>query len=182
MAKFRPFQAPSQKAEVIGKTFQAVLRGVMIRGVALELLAREGLETIAPEVWYPLQKQLNVLKHIGELLGAETLYSIGYRIPYIADFSDRIKDVESALRSIDAAYNLAVRGCDAGRYEFSQPGPDVCEITCENPYPCEFDHGIVASLVDRFRGSMLYAVNHAQGSCRGRGGDLCRFRVEYLRR
>lgn len=150
----------------------------MIRGVALELMAREGLDHIQPEEWYSQQKALNVVRNVEQALGEDTLYSIGYRIPYHAVFPDTMRDVESALRSINPAYHMSVRGKNIGRYDFFLRKPGVFEIECENPYPCSFDMGIVASLVDRFRGSRFYRVSHGNGPCRARGGAWCTVRVE----
>ncbi|MCC6572799.1 MAG: hypothetical protein IT462_03320 [Planctomycetes bacterium] len=175
---YKPFVAPSPKNMIVGRSMNTFIDGVMIRGVAREILAREGLEEIDPGAMYPQQKGLDVMRRIAEKIGAETLFSIGYRVPYNAEFPDSIRDVRSALGSINPAYRLAVLGTNIGRYEFSEPEQGRYEVLCENPYPCDFDLGIVTALVERYRGSQLYLISHAPDSCRKKAGPHCRYRVE----
>lgn len=175
---FRPFEASSSTVEVDGRTVQSVISGMMLRSVGLELLRREGLDPLRPERWYPMQAWLNVFRTIHERLGADTLYSVGYRIPQAAEFpSHMMKDVATALQSIDIAYHNAHRNGDIGYYEFIQLGDGTYQIRCNNPYPCDFDLGIISSLVERFRGSLVFNVVHVAGSCRKIGGAECRYQV-----
>ncbi len=178
---FRPFEASSSKVEVDGRTVVAVLGGMMIRGVGLELLRKEGIVEPNGARWYNMQAWLNVFKRISERLGPDTLYSIGYRIPSAAAFPEEaMRDVASALQSIDIAYHNAHRNGEIGCYEYSEPQPGIYCVRCDNPYPCDFDLGIISALVDRFKGSTQYSVSHVAGPCRKRGGDECRYHVMRL--
>jgi hypothetical protein len=175
---FRPFEASSSAVQVDGRTVLSVISGMMIRSVGQELLRREGLEELTPDGWFSQQAWLNVFRAISERLGPDTLYSIGYRIPYSAEFpAHMMKDVATALESIDVAYHNAHRGGEIGCYEYSQVVEGTFQIRCNNPYPCDFDFGIVNSLVERFRGSQMYYVTHLPGSCRKLGGAECRYQV-----
>ena len=183
---FRPYEASSTSVEVDGRTILAVVNGMMIARVGAELLAREGLRDIQPDGWYDQQAWLNVFRTIADRLGEDTLYSIGYRIPYSAEFpADRMHDVATALESIDIAYRNAHRGGEIGCYEYSRYELDSHQIRCDNPYPCAFDMGIVWSLVERFRGSQKYEVYHLNAkdrACRNKGGHECVYRVVALPR
>jgi hypothetical protein len=180
---FRPFEASSPEVQVDGRTILAVVNGIMIRSVANELLAREGLSAIQPEAWYSQQAWLNVYRRIAEKLGSDALFAIGTRIPYYAEFpTERMRDVPTALQAIDHAYHTAHRGGEIGVYAYSQPEPGIHELRCANPYPCDFDMGIIHSLIERFRGSQQYMLEHVAGSCRKRGDAECRYRVRRLPR
>jgi len=175
---FRPFEASSPAVEVDGRTVLSVISGMMIRSVGVELLRREGLDSIKADGWLSQQAWLNVFRVISERLGPDTLYSIGYRIPTSADFPGHLmKDVATALQSIDIAYHTAHRHGEIGCYEYSQLQDGTYHIRCNNPYPCDFDLGIISSLVERFRGSQLYSVTHVPGACRKLGGAECRYQV-----
>jgi hypothetical protein len=175
---FRPFEASSPAVQVDGRTVLSVISGMMIRSVGLELLRREGLSELTPDGWFSQQAWLNVFRAISERLGPDTLYSIGYRIPYSAEFpSEMMKDVATALESIDIAYHHAHRNGEIGCYEYSQIVDGTYQIRCNNPYPCDFDQGIISSLVERFRGSQVYSVTHVPGACRKLGGAECRYQV-----
>jgi hypothetical protein len=159
---FKAFQASSPKVEVDGSTVVAVTSGIIVGAVARELLSAAGLADVHQGGWYPHQLWLNVYRSIHDHLGADTLYSIGRRIPYSADFpAQRMVDVATALAAIDAAYQTAHRGGDIGEYRFVEVGQDHYEIRCDNPYPNEFDLGIVTSIVELYRGRNQYQIQFA---------------------
>ncbi|MBX3459164.1 MAG: hypothetical protein KF696_04230 [Planctomycetes bacterium] len=163
---FRAFVASSPEVEVDGRTVVAVTGGILVGAVARELLASCGLERVEPEGWYQQQAWLDVYRAIHEHLGADTLYSIGRRIPYSAEFPDeQMFDVPSALAAIDIAYHNAHRGGEIGVYRFVEVGMDHYQVQCDNPYPNVFDLGIAESLVERFHGRMQFKVelHQAQG-------------------
>jgi hypothetical protein len=154
---FRAFKASSPEVEVDGRTVLAVSSGILVAPVARELLESCGLVDIEPAGWFPQQKWLDVYSQINEHLGADTLYSIGRRIPYSAEFPDeQMIDVPSALQSVDVAYHNAHRGGEIGHYRYVEVGLDHFEIHCDNPYPNEFDLGIITSLVERFHGRLQF--------------------------
>lgn len=160
---FRLFQASSPDVEVDGRTVLAVSGGILVGSVARELLESEGLADVTPDSWFSQQAWLGVYKCIHDELGADTLYSIGRRIPYSARFpDDQMVNVSSALESIDIAYHEAHRGGEIGEYKYLEVGLDHYEIHCDNPYPNEFDLGIVTSLVERFRGRTQFDVRIKQ--------------------
>ncbi|MBX3475375.1 MAG: hypothetical protein KF754_13425 [Planctomycetes bacterium] len=156
---YRAYEASSPQVQVDGRTVVAVLNGMLVRALARELMEAEGLANVQPGDWLSQQSWLNVYRAIQENLGADTLYSIGRRIPYSAEFPDeQMHDVPSALAAIDVAYHMAHRGGEIGQYKYVELGPDHFQIQSDNPYPNVFDLGIVTSLVERFRGRVQYAV------------------------
>jgi hypothetical protein len=160
---FKVFQASSPEVEVDGRTVLAVSNGILVGSVARELLESEDLVDIKPAGWYSQQSWLNVYRKIHDHLGPDTLYSIGRRIPYSAQFpDDQMFDVPSALESIDVAYHMAHRGGEIGHYKYVEQGLDHYEIHCDNPYANEFDIGIITSLVERFRGRLQFDVRYKQ--------------------
>ncbi|MCA9686920.1 MAG: hypothetical protein KC457_32440, partial [Myxococcales bacterium] len=48
---------------------------------------------------------------------------------------------------------------------------------CHNPYPCEFDQGIVASMARRFEPRAL--LEHVGDDCRRRGAESCSYLVRW---
>lgn len=174
---FRPYQASSPEVEVLGAAVLAVSHGIMLGGVASELLAMEGLEDIVESGWYNQQKWLNVFRRIETALGSDTLFAVGTRIPFTAVFPPNLRSLAAALRSVDEAYHHNHRNGEIGCYEYRGLGEDAHQVRCSNPYPCDFDHGIVCALVERFRGNQRYLVTHGPSSCRKKGDDECRYIV-----
>jgi hypothetical protein len=157
---FKVFVAHSPEVEVDGATMLADVSGMLIAPVARHLLAAEGLGSVRPGHWYNQQAWLNVYRAIHEHLGDDSLYAIGRRIPYAADFpAEQMYDVPSALAAIDYAYHNSHRGGEIGHYRFVERGRDDFEVHVVTPYPSQFNLGIVSSLVERYRGRMHYHVS-----------------------
>jgi len=160
---FKAFQASSPEVEVDGRTVIIVSSGMLVGPVARELLESCGLVNVQPSGWFNQQAWLDVYRRIHEHLGADTLYSIGRRVPYAAEFpEEQMVDLPSALASIDVAYHTSHRGGEIGHYKYVEVGLDHFEIHCDNPYSNEFDLGIVTSLVERFQGRHKFRVHMKQ--------------------
>lgn len=55
-------------------------------------------------------------------------------------------------------------------------------MTCDNPYPCDFDHGIISAMARRFqpKDSLVVHVEHMDSEpCRKQGADSCSYLVEW---
>lgn len=171
---FKAFQASSPEVEVDGRTVLAVTSGILIGSLARELLESQGLVDVKPSGWFNQQAWLNVYRSINDHLGPDTLYSIGRRIPYSAQFpDDQMFDVPSALESIDVAYHMAHRGGEIGHYKYVEVGLDHYEVHCDNPYANEFNLGIITSLVERFRGRLQFDVRFKQPAANPEEDNFC---------
>jgi len=175
MAQFIAFDP---NVEVNGTTILSVTAGM--GEVAYPVLVANGLRNVARDEWYPQQAWLNVFKEIARVDGnLLDLVSIGMAIPQNAIFPQEIDSIESALRSIDVAYHMNHRGGEIGHYHVQVVSDKQIDMVCENPYPCDFDYGIIYSMSRRFCPPSMYArVYHDESSpCRKHGGDSCTYHV-----
>jgi hypothetical protein len=116
---------------------------------------------------------------------------IGQHIPKHAPFPPTITDIHSAMASMDAAYHMNHRKngkvmfdpatgqmlSGIGNYGYT-PVPRERRIIsiCENPYPCDFDRGIITTLAQRFEKNSR--VTHDDSApCRKNGADSCKYIV-----
>lgn len=194
MAEFAGFE---EGIEVNGETVLSIVDGMgAFRYRAVELLAQHGIVDPTPGQWYPQQAWLDAFRSISERIGTNTLYAIGRKIPANAQFPPQIETIEDALASIDVAYHMNHRRGGQvmfdpatgamlegiGHYVYEKKGPKHLRVTGENPYPCDFDRGIVIAMAERFRPAeaMLLRVSHAiEGPCRRRGDDACIYDVTW---
>jgi hypothetical protein len=151
-------------------------------------------QLIVPEDrWFSLDSWLSVFETIRREVGPNALVQLGTHILKNPKFPSGIKDVDSALQSIDTAYHLSHRKSgilmlDAssgrmlegiGHYRFHRPSSQEkrVEMVSDTPYPCEIDMGIVTGVAHRF--APRATVVHADRGCRRTGGVVCSYAVSW---
>ena len=175
------FQAFAKGVEVNGQTVLAVVAGMeRFEKKALQILEENGIKDPKSGAWYCQQSWLNVFKKISEDVGPYTLYCIGLKIPENAQFPPDIDSLEKALESIDVAYHMNHRGGEIGTYKFHKSSDGSMYFTCNNPYPCEFDRGIIEGIAKRFILEEDYlTVKHDDSApCRDKNGNSCTYHIE----
>lgn len=69
--------------------------------------------------------------------------------------------------TIDPAYRMNHRGGEIGYYRYAKTGERAATLTCENPYPCPFDEGLIEGVAVKFAAPGAWVkVVHAPQSCR----------------
>jgi len=176
------FKAMAQGVSVNGQTVLSIVSGMpAFKDKALEILKKHGIANIAPDAWYPQQAWLDSFKEIAEVVGANTLFTIGTKIPESAKFPPEIDAIEKALSAIDVAYHMNHKGGEIGHYLFKSTGPKSASVDCPNPYPCEFDRGIIESMAKKFKpaGSFVMVKHDDTKPCRKKGGESCSYLVQW---
>jgi hypothetical protein len=194
MAQFTPF-APN--VEVNGETVTSIVDGMgSFKSRGFDILTKNGIAQPEAGKWYSQQAWLASFKSIADTVGPTTLMAIGKKIPENAKFPPDINTIDKALAAIDVAYHMNHRSGGRqlfdpstgrmsegiGHYNFVKVNETKAKVICNNPYPCEFDKGIVEAMAKRFKpaGSMFVKVTHDDScGCRKRGGDACTFVVEW---
>jgi hypothetical protein len=67
-----------------------------------------------------------------------------------------------------------------GHYNFKKIDDKTFEMICENPYPCDFDRGIIESMAKKFKPSNtinVSVIHDETKPCRKKGGDSCTYKV-----
>ncbi len=151
MAQFVAFE---KGVEVNGQTVLAVVNAIPTgKEFRIELLESFGIIDPDPTIWYDQQDWLYVFQKISEELGSNTLFSIGKAIPDNAKFPSEINTLEKAFLSIDEAYHMNHRGGEIGYYKlvsFDLTNQHATMV-CKNPYPSDFDKGIITSMLKKFK-------------------------------
>jgi hypothetical protein len=178
------FRALDDSVEVNGNTLCSIIEELDdSKDMVLDILARRGLADPQPGEWYQLKAWLKACNDISNQLGPDALYKIGLKMPGNAQFPARIDSLDKALRIINSLYHINHRNGEIGHYFFKIAGEKSYEIVCENPYPCEFDKGMLEGFCNRFKpkGSMSRAVAIHEDSepCRKNGATSCTFLVTW---
>jgi len=197
-SRFKVFEEGMQ---VNGTTIMAVVNGMgSIARLAKIFFKRVGLpENVISDTkhWYSQQKWLDAFRLVAEKIGEETLFNIGTSIPDNAEFPPEINDIESALESIDIAYHMNHKNKDGeilydpsrteekvmlsgiGHYTYKKvSGEKKAILICENPYPCDFDRGIITAMAQRYEKSVI-VIHTDPERCRKKGNNFCTYTVTW---
>jgi hypothetical protein len=179
MAQFR---ALSEGVLVNGQTVLSVVKGMgAFAQTGSNILERHGIKAPSPMGWYPQQAWLDAFQEIATHTGRATLRAIGRRIPETAVWPFEQGDLPEALASIDVAYHANHRGGEIGHYKFTQTADRSGEVACNNPFPCDFDLGIVERVAAKFAPTgVTPVIRHADPQhCRFLGGRTCTYLVDW---
>ena len=176
------FKALSTTVEVNGETVLSVVDGMgAMKNMAMGILEKNGIKNPKPGQWFKQQDWLNAFKQISESIGTNTLSQIGQKIPENAQFPPAIDTIEKALSAIDVAYHMNHRGGEIGHYNYKAEGSNRATLECANPYPCDFDRGIIVAMSRRFgpKGGNVRVVHEDTKPCRKKGGESCTYHVAW---
>ncbi len=120
------------------------------RSTTVTILKKHGIVDPQPGHWYPQQSWLDAFQEISTSVGPMTLKVIGKSIPENALWPPQVDDVHKALGSVDIAYHMNHRGGEVGHYRYEKTGERSARVVCDNPYPCDFDAGIIEAAAKRF--------------------------------
>jgi hypothetical protein len=191
MAEFVAFRPD---VEVYGAVVLSVVEGMGdFRTMAEGILARNGIRKPQPESWYSQQAWLNAFKTISEKIGARTLFAIGKKILEAVEWPPWINSLETGYKAIDINYHLRHRLFGQpmfnektgemtegiGHYEFTGlTGEKSAGMVCENPYPSEFDRGILTAMGRRFQPRLEVRLDTSKPT-RTKGADSCTYIIEW---
>ena len=177
------YKALAPGVEVNGETVLSVIDGMgSFKAQAVKILAENGISHPQPGHWYLQQAWLNAFKFIAEKIGPNTLYTIGRKIPENARFPPDIDTIGKGLSAIDVAYHMNHRGGEIGSYKLTDISHRSATMICNNPYPCDFDWGIIEAIARKFKPaeSLLVMVKHDDSApCRKKGASSCSYLISW---
>jgi hypothetical protein len=179
MAEFQPFQ---DGVEVTGECVLAIVEACMVKSKILEILEENGIENPKAGQWYPQIAWLNAFHTIADTIGRNTLDMIGRKIPEMALFPPEIDSLVKAMLTIDEAYHMNHRYGEIGSYDFELTEGKSGKMTCRNPYPCEFDRGIIEAMAQRFKplaSDAVHVTHDSDAPCRKNGGEACTYIITW---
>lgn len=142
------YTALDPNVEVMGAAIMSVTSGLGDK--VLPVLKEHNLDPIETEGWYPQQDWLDAFADLSEK-NFMNLVAIGMKIPDNAVMPPDIKTVHQALASINIGYGMNHRNGEIGGYHYEQTGEKSGVMVCDNPYPSDFDYGIIYRMVQKFR-------------------------------
>ena len=105
---------------------------------------------------------------------------IGNTIPKVAHWPLGVDSISAAMQTLDTAYHMNHRGGEIGHYAFSQKEENSGMFTCDNPYPCDFDMGIIEGLSYLIKDENIsIQITHDEGACRKDGFEDCVYWVTW---
>lgn len=192
----KEYKVIDERVEVNGRTVLSFVAGFgSMRRAALDVLAKCGIEDPSFDGWYLQQNWLDAFSYIANNVSSQTLYEIGTTIPDNAEFPEEIANPHDALAAIDIAYhinhridgvslfdkNTGEKKEGIGNYHYRFVNENTVEMICDNPYPCDFDQGIIYAIAKKFKpdGSFVKIKHDKEGGCRENGDKSCCYIVSW---
>ena len=167
----------------------------------MRYLARHGLVTPGPDgklridtnVWYPLETWLGCYEAITREVGANVMLDIGRSLGAKGAVPPHIKGLEQAMLWLDPAYHEYHKKRGELMYDVATgrmlegighyhahcvPGAQKIIMHCENPYSCDFDHGVLVGYSNRFN-SRSRVEHDASAPCRKLGSNSCTYVITW---
>ena len=181
------FIAFSNQVEVTDKAVSAIVDGVPERykEIMHGILMQHGIDLKNRQEWYNQQHWLDAFREIAESIGPSTLFGIGKAIPHNAILPFQPVPpyaLREALESIDRAYQLNHRGGEIGYYRLNEFSPGQAVVECRNPYPSDFDRGIITAMARAFmplESCHLDVKLDASQPTRLAGADSCTYLISW---
>jgi len=178
MVEYKSF---SPDVEIIGDSILSVMEGMgAFKKTAYQILENNGIKDPAPQKWFNFQNYLNAFKEIAEKLGNATLKVVGMKLSKNAVFPPELDIIEKVLTVMDQAYHMHYKNGEIGHYSFECNGNNKGIMTCNNPYPCAYNIGIIEGLMYKLsKEGQLPTVKHIPGDCRMDGAKHCCYELSW---
>jgi hypothetical protein len=196
--QFRPFEPGIEVWGICVEPFVEAFK--LFPSVAMKRLVSHGIGTlkgkdvvIDRQAWYPQDEWLKAFEDISTSVGPRATFQVGQYIPRHAVFPPTVTDIHSGVISVDVAYHMNHRKngkvmfdptngqklAGIGSYGYqAAPGERKIHCVCKNPYPCEFDKGILTSIVQRFEKTAKVAHDD-RAECRKNNADSCTYLITW---
>lgn len=173
-------------AEYIALDAKVEVKGTGIIGTieslgeeAISLLKQHDLYPIELDKWYNQQAWLDTLR---ELRASNFMneVAVGMKTPDFAEWPPNVQTVHDALASVNIAYQMNHRGGKIGGYHYTPTGEQSGAMICDNPYPSDFDYGLIYRIVQKFSDkSPNIRVARDEDNNRKKGGDSCTYQINW---
>ncbi|NUO49308.1 MAG: hypothetical protein HOV80_10675 [Polyangiaceae bacterium] len=142
--------------------------------------------------WVPMAAWWQLTHEIVEEVGANTAYQVGRKIAEGAPLPPEVDSVAGALMGVDISYHMHHRKDGVimfdpatgtlldgiGHYHCQlEEGKTSAKMTCDNPYSCDLDRGILAGFAARFEAAV--SVSHVDSGCRKKGDKACVYLIQW---
>jgi hypothetical protein len=195
------FKAFEPGIDVHGSSLDAIVDAFkLFPSIALKRLLSHGIGNtnskgeivIDTQAWYPQASWLAAFEGFATTVGTRALFQIGQNVPKHAIFPPAVDNIYRGIASIDVAYHMNHRKAGKpmfdpasgqkakgiGQYGMIESGDRRITSVCENPYPCDFDRGILSAIATRFERSSR--VSHDdRAPCRKTGSDSCTYHIAW---
>ncbi len=163
------------------ESFVAAFGAYKTRGekIICEHLGVDDLAT-ADESKYTVQAYLAAMRELQKQFGQEFMRKLGERVSERSVFPPGIDSVQKVMEVFNIAYSMNHPGVPPGAigaYLWTATSDNGGVMTCDSPYPCAGDMGLVSGMARRFAPNAT--ITHEPGSCRHEGGDRCKYQVAW---
>jgi hypothetical protein len=133
-----------------------------------------------PDRRYSLGGFMAAMRELQDQLGPAFLRRMGFHIVGSTHFPPELDSLGKVLSTLDQRYlmNHDPGGVEIGHYRWAGEDARSGSMTCDTPYACAMDTGLLESVLARFEPETGRLV-HAEGPCRHKGDEVCVYRLAW---
>ncbi len=148
----------SENAQVSGGSIQAFVAGMP--DDPGELLAKYNLPAeLVQDQWYSQKSYAEMMCEVDAQTFMTEMVGVGLQIARHAVLPPTINSLESALSSMDVAYQMNHRNIAEGEgWTFEKVDENTYFVVDRTPYPKNFSYGVVYGFVERFAEGKKFSV------------------------
>jgi hypothetical protein len=170
----------------------------MFPEVPHRILSKHGVGELSPDGryappendWHPVEPILAAIHEVSNTIGRYKMFDVGKLIPKNVVLPPTLRDIHACIQSIDVHYHLHHRKNGQvmfntatgamldgiGHYGYTPKEDRRIVSVCENPYPCDFDRGILLGMARLFEPRAR--VEHVDSEpCRRDRAPSCTYEV-----
>lgn len=176
MAQFVAFD---KNAKASGRGLLVMVKGIRLAKNEAEttaLLQKHNLYPLLATKWYLQQDVLDMMR---ELNKTADLVALGISMPE-PELFPALSTISDALNMLNTLYQMDHQGGEVGYYEFIQHGNFIGRMICHNPYPADFDFGLLYAILKHYNSEdTMYIDWDRTRKNRKDGADSCEFILEW---
>jgi hypothetical protein len=161
------FVCPDPKALVRAANVRATVdafKFVPALGKSIVEKHQLAIEDLRPGNFILVQRWLDALKEIQQVVGPNKLREVGRAIVENANFPPHFTDAETMLLASDEIYQMNHKG-QVGHYVVKRLPDKRIEVRCETPYPRMFEWGVIEGMTrnQRYKHPGKFYVEYVDG-------------------
>jgi hypothetical protein len=168
-----------KEAETSGREILFILENMGTYQKLGEMLVKKnGIFVTSREQWFPLKKWVNALKQIVDVMGPNSLHTLGKRCGSKLEFPEDVQYVGTSMSYLKELYKKNYK-LEDDHHILTFLTDTKLKIESVSVYPCEYESGLLESILMDFSTGDCKIYHEPSDACRKKGKLACSYILEW---